>query len=92
MPSMIPDTHITNIWTNAHTASGVDPASSLLIQNKGMFPILIFISATAPAPGSTNGVRVRPNDTPWICGTNEPGVWIRCEESGQVPVCIQENV
>ncbi|ATW57974.1 hypothetical protein CNR34_00041 [Pseudomonas phage nickie] len=87
MADMIDDTVVTEVWVNAHTATGIAAGKPLLLQNKGPFNALMFIGAVQPGAGSLKGFRVT-NDREWVSDEGDT-VWVR-SENDQSTMCIQE--
>lgn len=90
MINMVKDKNISGIgWIDAHDISEVAVGRALTIQNKGTYPLLIFISSVAPANNDNSGYRLLVNEV----FDTEVGdvVWLKAE-GGLGTACIQEGV
>lgn len=85
---MVKDSQVSLNWVEAHALAGVDPTAGLIIQNKGVFPILAFISVTQPV-GDVSGFRIMPNAM-WSVDAGD-SVWVK-GEGGTSVACIQVAV
>lgn len=90
MAAMRDDVKVGDSWVNAHALASITFGKGLMIQNKGTYPILLYVNDTQPAAGSTSGFRLAPGQV-WSVDAGEPRVWLRVEAKGACQVCVQER-
>lgn len=88
MPVMKGDVIVGPSWINARARINAADTTQLIIQNKGMYPVLAFASEIKPEDAARDGYRILPNAI-WTVSANTTPAWLKTE-GGTSNLCIQE--
>jgi hypothetical protein len=82
---MVEDINVGGTWLNASVTAGYTPGKQIVLQNKGVYSLLVMVKSDSPASSSISGFRLGPNER--FSSIFNDTVWVR-SESGTTSMAI----